>query len=150
DFHPALGFVPRSGVRTYKGEIGYEPVLNRDVRRLEFALEPLVVTDLSDRVESSQATLQFLGIVWDSGDEFRLQAISSYEHLDDPFEIQDGVTIPTGGYSWLRWRMEAESALKRPVSGAVAVEVGDFYDGKRTDLETEASWRPNRYFTGGL
>src|SRR5262249_40436402 len=69
DFHPALGFVPRTSVRSYKGEIGYEPVLNRDVRRLEFALEPLVVTDLSDRVESSQATLQFLRIVWYSGDE---------------------------------------------------------------------------------
>src|SRR5262249_15219995 len=61
-----------------------------------------------------------------------------------------GVTIPAGEYDWVRWRMEAESALKRPVSGAVGVEVGDFFDGTRTDLDAEASWRPSRYFTGEL
>jgi len=149
-FHPALGFVPRTGIRNYSGEIGFEPVLNRSVRRLEFGFEPVVVTDLANDVESAAASLQFLGIVWDSGDEFRLQAIPSYERLDQPFDIQDGVTIPTGEYDWLRWRVEAESALKRPVSGAVAVEVGDFFDGTRTDFESQASWRPSRYFTGEL
>src|SRR5262245_25399246 len=46
--------------------------------------------------------------------------------------------------------MEAESALKRPVSGAVALEVGPFYDGTRTDYEGQVSWRPSRYFTGEL
>src|SRR5262245_49511048 len=150
DFAPELGFVPRPGVRTYSAEIGFEPILNRDVRRLEFGVEPNVVTDLSNDVETVEAPLQFLGIVWDSGDEFRLQSIWSYERLDAPFDIQDDVTIPAGEYDWLRWRMEAESALKRPVSGAVAVEVGPFYDGTRTDYEGQVSWRPSRYFTGEL
>jgi hypothetical protein len=150
DFHPALGFVPRTGIRKYSGEIGFEPVLNRAVRRLEFGLEPTVVTDLDDDVESADATLQFLGIVWDSGDELRLQAIPTYERLDEPFDIEEDVTIPEGEYDWLRWRIEAESALKRPVSGAAAFELGEFYDGTRTDFEGQASWRPSRYFTGEL
>src|SRR5262245_1384817 len=150
DFAPELGFVPRTGVRTYSAELGFEPILNRNIRRLEFAVDPTVVTDLSNDVESVEAPLQFLGVVWDSGDEFKLQSIWSYERLDSPFDIQDDVTIPTGEYDWLRWRMEAESALKRPVSGAVAVEVGPFYDGTRTDYEGQVSWRPNRYFTGEL
>jgi len=150
DFSPALGFVPRTGVRTYSGELGFEPILNQNVRRLEFGVEPTVVTDLTDDVESVEAPLQYLGVVWDSGDEFRLQTIWSYERLDAPFDIQDDVTIPTGDYDWLRWRMEAESALKRPVSGAVAVEFGPFYDGTRTDYEGQVSWRPSRHFTGEL
>ncbi|HEX5050981.1 MAG TPA: DUF5916 domain-containing protein, partial [Planctomycetota bacterium] len=149
-FHPALGFVPRTGVRTYSGEVGFEPIINRAVRRLEFALETLVVTDLGNHVETASAPLQFLGIVWDAGDEFRMKVIPSYESLDQPFGIHDGVTIAAGDYDWLRWRVETESALKRPVSGAVAVEAGDFFDGTRTDIAAQLSWRPSRYFTGGL
>jgi hypothetical protein len=120
------------------------------VRQLEFGLEAAVITDLDDDVESADAPLQFLGIVWDAGDELKLQAVPAYERLDEDFEIQDGVTVPSGDYDWLRWRVEAESALKRPVSGAAAFEVGEFFDGRRTDLELEASWRPSRYFTGEI
>jgi hypothetical protein len=149
-FHPALGFVPRTGIRSYSAELQFEPILNQQVRRLEFGIVPVVITDLDDRVESSSTVVQPLGIVWDSGDELRLQAIPSYERLDQPFDITNDVTIPTGEYDWLRWRVEAESALKRPVSGSCAVEVGDFFDGHRTDYEAGASWRPNRYFTGEL
>jgi uncharacterized protein DUF5916/cellulose/xylan binding protein with CBM9 domain len=150
NFHPALGFVPRTDIRRYSLEIGYEPVLNRDVRRLEFGFEPTLVTDLDDRVESADAPLQFLGIVWDAGDELKLQAIPTYESLDQPFDIGEDVTIDAGHYDWLRWRVEAESALKRPVSGFLAFEVGSFYDGDRTDCEAGVSWRPSRHFTGAL
>jgi hypothetical protein len=125
-------------------------VINRAVRRLEFGAESTVVTDLDDDVESAESPLQFLGVVWDAGDELRLQAIPSYERLDEPFEIQDDVSIPVGSYDWLRWRVEAESALKRPVSAVAALEVGDFFDGTRTDLIGGVSWRPSRYFTGEL
>jgi hypothetical protein len=142
--------VPRTGIRQYTGEVEYQPVINRSIRWLEFGVQPDVVTDLDDHVESATAPLQFLGIVWDSGDEFRLEAIPSYESLDEPFEIEDGVTIDADDYDWWRWRVEAESALKRPVSGFVGFENGGFYDGDRTDYEAGVSWRPSRYFNCGL
>jgi hypothetical protein len=63
---------------------------------LEFGAESSVVTDLDGEVESAESPLQFLGIVWDAGDELKLQAIPRYERLDEPFEIQDDVTIPSG------------------------------------------------------
>jgi hypothetical protein len=150
DFDPALGFVPRTGIRQYNGELQYEPILNRDVRRLEFGFDPLLVTDLDDRVESVDLTTKLLGIVWDAGDELRVLAAPQYESLDQPFDIQPNVTIPRGDYDWLRWRVEAESALKRPISGGIGVEAGDFFDGTRTDVMAELDWRPSRYFTGGL
>ncbi len=109
-----------------------------------------MVTDLDDRVESAVAPLQLLGVLWDSGDEFRLQAIPTYESLDQPFEIEEGITIPDDEYDFWRWRVEAESALKRPVSGFVGFEDGGFFDGERTDYEVGLSWRPSRYFGGGL
>jgi hypothetical protein len=78
------------------------------------------------------------------------RAIPTYESLDEPFEIEDGVTIGVDDYDWLRWRVEAESALKRPVSGFLGVEDGGFYDGNRTDFEAGLSWRSSRYFNCGL
>jgi hypothetical protein len=152
DFDPALGFVPRTGIRSWFGLVEYEPRLNTSIRKLSFNAEAQVITDLDDRVETIEAQVRPLGIEWDSGDELRLEVLPGYERLDQPFDIQPGVVnpIPIGEYHTLRWRAEVETALKRPVSGAIGLEVGDFFTGRRTDAQAELSWRPSRFFTGSL
>jgi hypothetical protein len=146
NFDPALGFVPRKDIRKYDAELQYQPRLNSAVRWLEFGLEPTVVTDLQDRLESASVAAQFFGVVMDSGDELHLFAIPTWERLDQPFDITDDVTIASGDYQWLRWRAESETALKRPVSLDAALELGDFYDGTRTDTELLLAWRPSAHF----
>ncbi len=146
DFQPALGFVPRTGIRAYAAELEYEIWTNAAVRRLGFGLEPQVVTDLEGELESAATSLQLVHVLWDSGDELDLSLTSSSERLSEPFEIEDGVTLDAGEYDWWRWRVEAESALKRPLTVFAALEGGDFYDGERQDLEAGLSWRPVKYF----
>ncbi len=146
DFEPALGFVPRTGIRKYSGQVEYEVLVNADIRRLDFGVEPEIVTDLDGDVESSETRVGLVHVLWDSGDELSFEAIPSYERLSEPFEIEDDVTLPEGTYDWLRWRVEAESALKRPATVFGALEVGNFFDGERTDWEAGVSWRPSRYF----
>jgi hypothetical protein len=150
NFNPELGFAPRTGIRSWFGQVEFEPRLNAAIRQLTFNAEAQVITDTADRLETVQGELRPLGIIWDSGDELRLELKPQYERLDVGFDIQPDVTIPAGEYQFLRYRLEAESALKRPVSGAVGVEVGDFFDGTRTDVEAQLDWRPSRYFTGGV
>jgi hypothetical protein len=150
NFDPALGFVPRRGIRTYDASVGYAPRLNGTIRQLFFGIEAQVVTDREDHVESAALELRPLGLIWDAGDELRFELVPTYESLDAPFEIMDGVTIAQDDYSFLRYRMEFESALKRPVSGSLAVEAGDFFDGQRTDVETSLEWRASRHFTGSI
>jgi hypothetical protein len=150
NFFPALGFVPRAGIRSWDAVVEYKPRINRAVRWLEFGQDTQVITDLDDRVETVQSSIQPLGIVWDSGDELHFFVKPDYERLDVPFEIQPGISIPAGEYDVVRYRVEAESALKRPVSGSIAFEVGDFFDGTRTDAEAEVDWRPSPHFTGAL
>ena len=150
NFNPELGFVPRTGIRSWQGEFEWTPHPNRAIRTFEFGAQSTVITDLEDRVETVQTILQPLGIIWDPGDELHLTIRPEYERLDQPFDIQPGIQIPVGEYEFVRFRAEAESALKRPVSGLLAVEVGDFYDGTRTEVEAQLAWRQSRHFTGSL
>jgi hypothetical protein len=152
NFEPALGFVPRTGVRTYDATLEYQPRLDGAVRQMHYAATGQVVTDLDDRLQSALLTLQPLGLEWDSGDELRLQLIPQREVLDSDFTISEDplVTLTPGDYSWTRARVEFESALKRPVSCTLALEGGTFYDGHREDAEAELSWRPSRFFNGVL
>jgi hypothetical protein len=150
NFDPALGFVPRTGVRTYDATLQYDPRLDGAVRQMHYAATGQVVTGLDERLQSALLTLQPLGFEWDSGDELRFQLIPQRENLDADFEISDNVTLPPGDYTWTRARVEFESALKRPVSCNLALEGGSFYDGHREDAEAELSWRPSRFFNGAL
>jgi len=120
------------------------------VRQLHFGVAAELVTTVDDELQSALATLQPLGIEWDSGDELTLTVLPQREQLDAPFEIAEGVILPVGDYSFTRARLALESALKRPVSGTLALEGGSFFDGHREDLEAELSWRPSRYFNGAL
>jgi len=150
NFDPALGFVPRTGVRIYDATLKYEPRLDGSVRQLHFGVEGQLVTGVDGEVQSALGTIQPLGLEWDSGDELNLQLIAQREVLDQPFDISDGVTLPVGDYSWTRGRVEFESALKRPLSCKLAFEAGSFFDGQREDVLADLSWRPSRYFNGAL
>jgi hypothetical protein len=149
-FDPALGFVPRAGVRQYSAELDYAWYLNRNIRWLRFGVEPQIVTDLEGELESAELSMDLVRVLWDTGDEFELEVIGVKEDLNEPFEIEDGLEIPAGDYDWARWRIAVESALKRPLGAEVAAEFGDFYDGRRSDYEAALNWRPSRFFSGGL
>ena len=150
DFDPALGFAPRTGIRKTTGSAFYRPRFEGAVRRLSFGTEASVITDLEDRLESSEVSVQALGIEWDSGDELALSVGTTRERLDEPFAIRPDVTIPADEYDFVRARMAFESAQKRPLSVTLAVEGGAFFEGHREDYEAGAFWRPSRYFTGSL
>ena len=147
DFDPRLGFVPRTGIRSYNGVVQWQPRINETIRWLEFGADTTVITGLDDRVETVTSEVQPFGMVMDAGDELHFFLKPEYEKLDAPFDIQPDVEIPPGDYSWLRWRVQAESALKRPVSGLVAFEGGEFYDGQRQDATGEIAWRQSKHFT---
>ena len=151
DFSPALGFVRRPGTRLYDGAFSWNPRPQTSIRQLEFGVEPRVFTDTSGEAETVEVEVTPLGIEWDSGDEARVFVRPTYERLDEDFDILDPdgvdasgdeITIPEDSYSFVRAGIRAESASKRPVSVEGRFEFGDFFDGRRTDLEGEVTLRP--------
>jgi hypothetical protein len=149
-FSPALGFVERTGVREYAGQVAFEPRIDREIRRLEFSLQVQAVTGTDGALQTLTSDAKLLGLVWDAGDELRLILRQSRDVLDVPFAIHPPVSIPAGTYDAVRCRVETESALKRPVSGALAVEAGPFFDGDRLEVDASIAWRPSPHFHTGL
>ena len=156
-FEARLGFVPRSGIRSYAADVEYRPRpggegprTESSVRRYSFGVEGLLVTDSGGETESVLVDAKVLGGELESADEFSLRVRAHEERLDAPFAIQDDVTIPAGDYDWLSLRFEASTAEKRPVSAVVSLEVGDFFDGTRELYAGDLSWRPSRFFQGSV
>jgi len=67
EFDPKLGFVRRRGVKRYDAELAWRPRLNGElVRRLFFELEPVLVTDLGNDLQTAEVELQPFGVQLES------------------------------------------------------------------------------------
>jgi hypothetical protein len=144
-FDPKLGFAPRTGIKKYDGRFSYRPRLNKAVRRLRFSVNPTVITDSGNETETVRVSVQPIAIDFESGDELNTFVVPTREVLKDPFDISTGVTIPMGGYDFVRYGVGFESSEKRPVSVDAEVTTGTFFDGDRTEVEAGVEWRASRH-----
>ena len=77
----------------------------------------------------------------ESGDRFECNFRPTGENLMVPFEIDDGVIIPSGEYHNIRYRIEFESATKRLISGEATWWFGTFYTGTLDQIELYVTFR---------
>jgi hypothetical protein len=147
-FDPSLGFVPRRGINSYSLGATYAPRPdNRYIRQMYYELYPSLTTDLAGRWESYRVFAAPVNWQLESGDRFEFNVVPEGERLTEPFDIADGVRIPEGGYDWLRYRLEVESAAKRKLSGQATWWFGSFYTGTLHQIELETSWTPSPLVT---
>lgn len=147
DFDPALGFVPRRGIRDYRAELGYQPRVDDFVRNLDFLVASNLVTDTQDEFETLDSRLRPFGLRFQSGDRVYVELDHTREALVEPFEIAPGVVIPEEDYAFARYRLGAETAGKRELSGSAAYTGGDFFDGRRDEYWAGLTWSPGPHFS---
>lgn len=146
DFNPALGFVPRTGIRKASLGIEFGPRPEKwGVRQLAFEVRPDYITNLQNRVENWRVFTAPINLRMESGDHFEWNAIPEFEHLDEPFEISTGVFIPPGSYQWTRYRVQANTATKRPWVVEGSWGWGTFYDGTRRELQVGVTLKPSTH-----
>jgi hypothetical protein len=146
DFRPALGFVPRAGIRKAEADMGFNPRPGRwGIRQIQLSAGPAVTTDLDWRVESFDMFTHLPQIEFDSGEEVALQVIPTFERLVEPFEIQPGVVIPPGSYRWTQWQVEASTASKRAWVVEVEMAKGGFYTGTMNQIATALTLKPSSH-----
>ncbi len=150
NFNPALGFVPRTGIRRYDGDFSYNPRPGNHIRQFQYEVSASYATDMQDQLQSSDVEFQPFGVEWESGDELHLEVTRSEERLDGPFEITDGIIIPQGGYDYWDYRLEFESADMRELRIEAGITGGDFYDGDKLQYETDLVWKPGPEFSASL
>jgi hypothetical protein len=145
-FRPALGFVPRTGIRTTNVSIAFQPRPERwGIRQFFFEANPVAITNLQNRLESWSVFTAPFNVRTESGEHLEWNVIPTFEHLDQSFEISPGVVIPPGSYRWTRYRAEVNTATKRWWVIDMAWWWGGFYGGTLDQLEFGATLKPSRH-----
>lgn len=140
---PALGFLPRPGTRRYHLEANWQP---RPTAKWlswmrQFFME-LRYTQVDDLQGSNQSWLLWtapIKFLTEAGEDIELNYLPQGETLSEPFEIAEGVIIPTGEYDFDRYRVTVRSSTTRPWRLGARVWFGEFFDGSLTTVETLAS-----------
>jgi hypothetical protein len=144
DFQPALGFVPRRGVRKIDGGVEYRPRPHKwGIRQLGFEVRPQVVADLHNTVENWNLQLVPVNIEMDSGEVLEFGIEPQYERLPEAFEIADGIVVSSRGYRWTRYELRAETASKRRIVVEGSLGWGGFYNGTRQSAEVSLRIKPS-------
>ena len=144
DFDPSLGFVPRRGVNSYRIGGTFAPRPKAPWLRQMF--NQLFITYINTLQGPWQSYSVFTApINWrlESGDRIEANIRPVGENILEPFEISDGVTIPEGEYNFMRYRLEAEFARKRRLSGQATWWFGSFYEGNLDEFELSLNWNPS-------
>jgi hypothetical protein len=143
-FNPALGFVPRIGIRRYHSHFSYRPrPRTLGIRQLSFGIYLDVDYALSGTLLSRDISIAPFDCRTESGENLEFSITPRYEYLDLPFEIHKGIVIPVGAYSFRRYEVELHTANKRSLILDLEFSFGAFYSGDRTELATELTFCPN-------
>jgi hypothetical protein len=146
DFHAALGFVPRTGIRSTDFYAAFQPRPGRwGIRQFFFEVEPTYLTNLQGRVENWRVFTAPFNVRTESGEHLEWNYIPTFEHLDFPFEIRPGVVVPAGSYPFTRYRVEVNTATKRRWVVDFALRYGGFYDGRLRQYQPALTLKPNRH-----
>ena len=148
NFNPALGFVNRSGIRRYEGDLRYRirPKNSRLLRTINWGFKSLFTTTTDNELESGRVYFRFFDLESHAGDHVMFWGNWQHETLFDPFEIQPGVIIPTGDYDFYYGWSKLKTSDHRPVSIEVMAKFGEFYSGDIIDVKTLLQWRPTPNF----
>lgn len=147
NFHPALGFVNRVGVRDLILESGYTWFTNSPaIRSVHAGIDFQRIEKIAGGVQSQTTNFRVLEVEGDTGDTFGVNYYLLTENLDSGFEISDGIIIPAGDYDFEQYCLNIESAEYRKVSVKADYCGGEFFDGDQIATGAELTWRPNRHF----
>jgi hypothetical protein len=151
NFDPSLGFVPRRGVHIASLGANWQPrpkhpIGPLHIRQCFWENELSFVSGVTGGWQSYEYFMAPVNCRLESGDRFEVNIVPTGERLVEPFEIADGVVVPTGSYHFNRYRLEAGFAAKRILSGQVTWWFGPFYNGHLNRYLLEAAWKPSSLF----
>ncbi len=142
-FDPKVGFVQRRDYRDIDGQISWGVFAGSESPLVRWA--PLLegsylVRGTSGELETAQlsagGTLEFR-----NGATVRGGLARTLDHLDTPFVLHPGASIPEGlhGFTW--GRLFAVSPPARNLGGSVFARIGEYYDGTIVSTTLSPRWR---------
>ena len=134
-FSPGVGFIRRPDLKKSFGSARFSPRPESIewIRRLSFDGSYGYFTDAVGAVETREAAGSFR-MELENSDSFNAFFTNTYDFLQDPFRIADGVTIPVGHYDFSNTQVSYSFGPQRRLSGTVSGEHGSFYGGTKTAI----------------
>jgi len=153
DFNPALGFANRRGVESINfGGSGRYFFRGRKYLRNVFSFMRFGHTRYLDtkEMQSENWFWRMLNFNTNRGDQLGVGGFRNREGLRNDFTIRPGIVIPAGDYTFSGFQMEARLSNQREFSPGFSLNIGDYYNGKRMQINARADWRPNEHINLGL
>lgn len=150
---PAVGFVNRIDFRRYQPHFRFNPrpASHPYIRRFSFGADVDIYTNTANELATQQFDFTAARVELHSGDNVDFSVVPSYERLDEPFTIADGVTLPGGAdYRFTRFRLSANTASKRILAFQPQLEWGRFFSGHRREVSMGVGIRPRPGVTVNL
>ena len=151
NFNPGLGFVNRSNIDDTIADIGYTSYRDGGFVQQIFSGVDVQRTSFIDGGLDSQVILgRLIELQTNSRDSFKLHYRQSKEVITTPFLIYQEnsrqVVVPSGTYSFGETSATIETGSQRDITASATILSGDFYDGSRTNLAGEITWRQSNFF----
>jgi len=141
NFRPGTGFISRSGGNEFSFAGSLSPRLNNGwLRRLSFVpVDFELFHEPGGRVVSYQYSMSPLGIVFETNDRLNIYYRKEFDSPQEDFTIFKNTLIRKGDYHSNLFSAEFIASSSRPVYGEIEAVYGDFYGGKRFEVEGVAN-----------
>lgn len=131
NFNPEVGFLRRpAGFNRSAGTLRFSPRPKRmkAVRQVTYEASIEYIENAAGHLES-RSNNGHVNVEMANSDQYSIDAGENYEGLTDRFRVAPTVFIPAGGYEFKDATIRYIAGQQRRVSGTVALQVGQFYDG---------------------
>ena len=139
NFNPETGFLRRTQFRSSYGSLRFSPRPQRNgtIRQYFYEANVDYVTNNQNQLESRGLTAS-ARLDLQNSDTFALTYLRESELLRRPFAPASGITVPAGRHSFQHVRASWSPGQQHRLSGVLAVDVGQFYDGTRQTASMNA------------
>jgi hypothetical protein len=140
NFNAETGFVPRRGIKVTRVHIERNPRPGGIVRVMDPMLQVQYITDQNNRLVTRRIH-HMVGTRFQNGAYLNIVLNRWLDVLDQPFQIQRGVTIPSGVYRFYDWNFSFNSNPSRRLYERVRYAPQTFYGGTRHEVNAAVGWR---------
>lgn len=142
NFNPGIGFVSRTGTQQYDYDLNISPRVDWGIiNKLQFApVESGFLYDRDNNLLGADITLQPFGFSTIHDDNFSVEINREFDLVQTPYDIFANTSIPAGKYWYTNYGLHFGTGRGRPLYGALELNSGDYYTGKRKYYYAELNW----------
>jgi hypothetical protein len=151
NFNPAMGYINRANIQDYTADVGYTHFFRDSFLQTAYSgIDAQKVNVIGGGLQSQVLAFRLLELDTNTRDRLSVGYQTNKEVVRNAFAVYNApdrrVLIQPGSYSFNESTVAFNTAGQREFSGRLSMTQGDFYKGKRKNLNGSLSWTQSRYF----